>query len=147
MYSENTISDPPTRVEPRDNLPQFSSFSHFIQVTIPLVIATISVGFGYLGYCIQRAPTHIHHQFIRIIHEVNNTTKQGRDELGIVCFRLLTEGVQERHWGLVWENKPVNNNYRECINISTYALFITIKKFCRYLKSFWFCSESSHCFI
>ena len=50
--------------------------------------------FVYLGHRIQSIPTHINHQVISVIHQVNNTTKQGRDELGIVHLSLLAEGMQ-----------------------------------------------------
>lgn len=51
--------------------------------------------FVYLGHRIQSIPTHINHQVISVIHQVNNTTKQGRDELRIVHLSLLAEGMQE----------------------------------------------------
>ena len=65
---------------------------------------------GYLGYCIQSVPAHFHNQFIRVVHQVNYSTKQGRNELGIVCLSLLTERVHERDCSLGCKNNLSHEN-------------------------------------
>ena len=65
---------------------------------------------GYLGYCIQSVPAHFHNQFIRVVHQVNYSTKQGRNELWIVCLSLLTERVHERDCSLGCKNNLSHEN-------------------------------------
>ena len=65
---------------------------------------------GCLGYCIQSVPPHFHNQFIRVVHQVNYSTKQGRNELGIVCLSLLTERVHERDCSLGCKNNLSHEN-------------------------------------